>query len=158
MPFTSVLRQAIYEYVGLSYGGNAVIFMFTFWAQLEGEKRQINWISEISPCVRDSFGSVVVFREMHFIDNGLFLYALNKPLLKVQTTVQWTWISNYPEFVLPRNYWIFGLCPSSGILKTKEHNVSATGSVSVLRWEWETPTLVDSIERANLNHWKPVSV
>jgi hypothetical protein len=34
-----------------------------------------------------------------------------------------------------QGYWVFGLCPSSCILKnTKEHNVSETGSVSVLRW------------------------
>jgi hypothetical protein len=32
-----------------------------------------------------------------------------------------------------QDYWLFGLCPSSGILKTREHNVSETGSVSVLR-------------------------
>jgi hypothetical protein len=25
-----------------------------------------------------------------------------------------------------RNYWVFGLCPSSGILKTIEQNVSET--------------------------------
>jgi hypothetical protein len=31
--------------------------------------------------------------------------------------------------------WVFGLFPSFGILRnTKEHNVSGTGSVSVLRW------------------------
>jgi hypothetical protein len=35
-----------------------------------------------------------------------------------------------------QDYWVFGLRPSSGILKnTKEHNVSETGSVSVLMWE-----------------------
>jgi hypothetical protein len=28
----------------------------------------------------------------------------------------------------------FGLCPTSGILKTRKHNVSETGSVSVFRW------------------------
>jgi hypothetical protein len=33
-----------------------------------------------------------------------------------------------------RNYWVFGLRSSSGIRKElKEHNVSETGSVSVLR-------------------------
>jgi hypothetical protein len=33
-----------------------------------------------------------------------------------------------------RDYWVFGLCPSSGILKNiREHNVSETGSVSFLR-------------------------
>jgi hypothetical protein len=32
------------------------------------------------------------------------------------------------------NYWVFGLCPSSGILKNpNKHNVSVTGSVSFLR-------------------------
>jgi hypothetical protein len=32
-----------------------------------------------------------------------------------------------------RDYAVLGLCPSSGILKIKEHNVSETGFVSVLR-------------------------
>jgi hypothetical protein len=32
-----------------------------------------------------------------------------------------------------QNNWVFGLCPSSGILKTRKHSVSETGSVSVLR-------------------------
>jgi hypothetical protein len=33
------------------------------------------------------------------------------------------------------NYWVFGLCPSSGILKnTREHNISEAGSIFVLRW------------------------
>jgi hypothetical protein len=55
--------------------------------------------------------------------------------------------------VLPRNYWVFGICPSSGILKSTEHNVSETVSVSVLRWGRKTPTLLGPLERANLNHW-----
>jgi hypothetical protein len=32
-----------------------------------------------------------------------------------------------------QNYWVFGLWPASGILETRIHNVSETGSVSVLR-------------------------
>jgi hypothetical protein len=32
-----------------------------------------------------------------------------------------------------QNYWRFRLCPSSGILETRKHNFSETGSVSVLR-------------------------
>jgi hypothetical protein len=32
-----------------------------------------------------------------------------------------------------QNYWVFELCPSSGILETRKHNVSETGTVSVLR-------------------------
>jgi hypothetical protein len=31
-----------------------------------------------------------------------------------------------------QNQWDFGLCPSSGILETKKHNISETGSVSFL--------------------------
>jgi hypothetical protein len=32
-----------------------------------------------------------------------------------------------------QNYWVFRLSPSSGILKTRKHNVSETESVSVFR-------------------------
>jgi hypothetical protein len=52
-----------------------------------------------------------------------------------------------------RNYWVFGLCPSSGILKYREHNVSETGSVSVLRSGGKTPTLLGPLERDKLNQW-----
>jgi hypothetical protein len=45
----------------------------------------------------------------------------------------------------------FGLCPSSGILKTREHNVSETGSASA-PGAAETSTLLSPLERANLNH------
>jgi hypothetical protein len=51
-----------------------------------------------------------------------------------------------------QNYWIFGLCPSSGILETRKH-VSETGSVSAFRWDGRTPTQLGPLERANLNHW-----
>jgi hypothetical protein len=37
-------------------------------------------------------------------------------------------------FLFPWNWWVFGFRPSSIIIKTTEHNVSTTGSVSVLRW------------------------
>jgi hypothetical protein len=40
-----------------------------------------------------------------------------------------------------QNYWVFELFPSSGILENRKHDVSETGSVSVLRWRGEkTPT------------------
>jgi hypothetical protein len=52
-----------------------------------------------------------------------------------------------------QNHWFFGLCPPSGILKPRECNVSETGSVSILRCVWETPTLLGPLERANLNLW-----
>jgi general stress protein CsbA len=32
-----------------------------------------------------------------------------------------------------QNYWVLGLCPSSGILEARKHSISETGSVSVLR-------------------------
>jgi hypothetical protein len=41
-----------------------------------------------------------------------------------------------------QNYWVFGLCPSSGTLEARKHNVSETGSVSVLSEGEETPTLL----------------
>jgi hypothetical protein len=36
-----------------------------------------------------------------------------------------------------QNYWVFGLCPPSGILDNRKY-VSETGSVSILRWEEDT--------------------
>jgi hypothetical protein len=32
-----------------------------------------------------------------------------------------------------QNYWGFGFCPLSSILETREHKVSETGFISVLR-------------------------
>jgi hypothetical protein len=46
-----------------------------------------------------------------------------------------------------KNYWGFGLCPSSGILKTRKHNISETGSFSVLRWRGEDTYSVGSLEK-----------
>jgi hypothetical protein len=53
-------------------------------------------------------------------------------------------------------YWVFGLCPSSGFFlnNNEKHNVSETGSVSVLRWG-KTSTLLGPLERANLNCFCP---
>jgi hypothetical protein len=47
-------------------------------------------------------------------------------------------------------YWVFGHCPSSGILETRKHSVSETGSVSVLRWEEKTPTLLGSLKLTSI--------
>jgi hypothetical protein len=59
-----------------------------------------------------------------------------------------------------RDYWVFGLCPSSGILRnTKENNVSECRFVSVLwRGGWETPTLLAPLETADLSHWTGVAL
>jgi hypothetical protein len=32
-----------------------------------------------------------------------------------------------------QNYWVFGLLPLSGIVEARKHDVSETGSVSILR-------------------------
>jgi hypothetical protein len=50
-----------------------------------------------------------------------------------------------------QGYSVFGLCPSSGILKTRRF-----GNWICLRpriWGWETRNLLDPLERANLNLW-----
>jgi hypothetical protein len=51
-----------------------------------------------------------------------------------------------------QNYWVFGPCPSSGILETKKDNVSETGSVLSSGEGGKTPTLLGPLERANHNH------
>jgi hypothetical protein len=62
-------------------------------------------------------------------------------------SVQWRWpyLTSQKGFTLrisriltmvynTQNYWVSGLCPSTGILNTRKHNVTETASVSVLRW------------------------
>jgi hypothetical protein len=49
------------------------------------------------------------------------------------------WMRNVYNIVISelqvktQDYWVLRLCPSSGILKTRKHNFSETGYVSVLR-------------------------
>jgi hypothetical protein len=53
--------------------------------------------------------------------------------------------------MVTKNYWVSGLFPSSNILVNRKHDVSETGSVSVLRWRGEkTPIQLGPLERANL--------
>jgi hypothetical protein len=56
-------------------------------------------------------------------------------------------------YVVPSYWACFGLYPSSCMWKTKKiHNVSATGSVSVLRWMGQDkPTQLGPLERASLS-------
>jgi hypothetical protein len=51
--------------------------------------------------------------------------------LSLACATNWTWAS---VNIYTQNYWGFGLRSSSGILKTREHNVTETGSVSLLMW------------------------
>jgi hypothetical protein len=47
-----------------------------------------------------------------------------------------------------QNHWDSGLCPSSGILNTRKHNVSVSGSFSVLRWGKGDNYSVGSLRRS----------
>jgi hypothetical protein len=52
-----------------------------------------------------------------------------------------------------QNRWIYGLCPSSGILNTKNITFRKLDLFRSLG-EWkETPPLLGPLESANLNHW-----
>jgi hypothetical protein len=54
-----------------------------------------------------------------------------------------------------QSYWAsFGLYPSSCMWKTKDHNVTETGSLSVLRWiGQDKPIQLGPLERSSLKHW-----
>jgi hypothetical protein len=48
-----------------------------------------------------------------------------------------------------QNYWVIGLFPSPGILKTRRNNVYETRSVSVLRW-WRGRHLLSWVPKKEL--------
>jgi hypothetical protein len=50
-----------------------------------------------------------------------------------------------------RNYWVSGLCSSSGILSTRKQNIWNIGSVSVLRWEEGDTYWVGSLKNQSLD-------
>jgi hypothetical protein len=83
------------------------------------------------------------------------VWLLNKQLSEIIQFV----VTNFERFPCKQasqNYWVFGLCPLSGILETREH-VSETWFVSDLSLGGgeggEIRTLLGPLERANLNHW-----
>jgi hypothetical protein len=41
-----------------------------------------------------------------------------------------------------QNYWVFGLCPSSGIPKNTEHNIGKLYLFPSSRVGWETPSIL----------------
>jgi hypothetical protein len=61
--------------------------------------------------------------------------------MKYQELKRGTYLTN-------QNHWGSGLCPSSGILKTRKHDVSETGSVSVLRWREGDTYSVGSLRKS----------
>jgi hypothetical protein len=60
------------------------------------------------------------------------------------------WLMQMP---CTHNYWVLGLGPSSGVLKTREHNVSETASGSVLRLGVRDTYPAASLRIPNFNHW-----
>jgi hypothetical protein len=58
--------------------------------------------------------------------------------------------SHGPSSAVTQNHWVFGLHPSSGILKTWKYSVSENGSV--LRWRGKH-ILLRLLQKADLNHW-----
>jgi hypothetical protein len=46
------------------------------------------------------------------------------------------------------NYWVFELFPPSGILENRKHDVSETGSVSVLRRGREETYLAEPLRKS----------
>jgi hypothetical protein len=53
-----------------------------------------------------------------------------------------------------QNYWVFGLFPSPGILENRKHDVSETGSVSVLRWRGKQIQFPKRRFFYTLEYWK----
>jgi hypothetical protein len=53
----------------------------------------------------------------------------------------------YRNSIMGQKYSVFGLFPSSGILGARKHDVSETGSVSVLRCAGKTPAQLGLLER-----------
>jgi hypothetical protein len=49
-----------------------------------------------------------------------------------------------------QDHWVSGLCPWSGILNTRKHNVSKAGSVSILRCGEEDAYSVGSLRKTPL--------
>jgi hypothetical protein len=93
------------------------------------------WVQFTSPARDFSVRSVQIDSETHPNGSGstfLSAKAVGAFSLKLYrySSVKFSWTT--------QNYWDFGLCPSSGILETREHNVSETESVSFLRWGGDT--------------------
>jgi hypothetical protein len=63
--------------------------------------------------------------------------------------------SVFINIVYSQNYWVFGICPSPGIIETRKHNVSEMCFLPQVRWQ--TATQSGPLETANLNHWLDLS-
>jgi hypothetical protein len=93
------------------------------WYFPEGEKTRNSWGSNRAPpeCISRTvcFCNVTTVKRK---ENASLIPALSEYGNKIETVV-----------VACQNYWVLGLCLSSGILETRKYKVSENGSVSVLR-------------------------
>jgi hypothetical protein len=88
----------------------------------------------------------------HVISTSLLLHV-DMNIYKAQSqTVRRVNSKGFWRRCMTQNCWVIGLFPSSRILENRKHDVSETGSVSVLRWRGEnTRTQLGPLERADLN-------
>jgi hypothetical protein len=107
------------------------------------------------------------FLQSQYIHRGTLLLTWNIPLSRLPSVLGGPLAAVFRELSCwaihtpvkargkdtSQNCWVFGFCPPSGIVKTRKHNVSGIGSVSVFRWGAKAPTLLGPLERANVNHW-----
>jgi hypothetical protein len=108
------------------------------------------------------FEVVVLMKMLYIVVSGLCCHKCNKEdrqdFLRTPGNQQSSWSALRIFWRCTRacnawNYCVFGLRPSSGILK--EHNISETWFVSILMWQGgrRMPTLLGLLEKANLSHW-----
>jgi hypothetical protein len=63
-------------------------------------------------------------------DEEKLVFAARMKRHRLEQQIDWQWKEADSSYC--QNYWVFGLCPSSSILKTREHNISETESQSLL--------------------------
>jgi hypothetical protein len=79
-------------------------------------------LTEGNPKLSDLFHNEICLLNLAYLtDNREKLGGLN------------TFLQVEKEIYCSQNYWVFWTFPSSDILETRKHDVSETGSVSVLR-------------------------
>jgi hypothetical protein len=79
-----------------------------------------------------------------------YMYVIRRPSLHTHTTISTNLSFSIFQRVLMmvyhiHNYWGFGLFPMSGILGTRKHDVSETGSVSETSY-FLVPTIPDDVK------------
>jgi hypothetical protein len=86
---------------------------------------------------------------------GLSRYGLCRLLSsEVWHRVFWSFFPSSLIFCFCIPHFSFGLFSSSGVLENRKHDVSETGSVSVLRWRWEkTPIQLGPKELISITFW-----